>query len=56
MADSSGNVPVWSLEYTKSPLTDTSKHPPPAGISFSSAIFCLNVVRSLVVRLTAFGS
>lgn len=56
IAPSSGNWPVWSLEYTSSPSMVTSKHPPPAGISFSSSIFCLNSDRSLAVRLTAFGS
>src|SRR5437870_344236 len=44
---SSGNLPSLSFEYTRSPLTDSSKHPPPAGISFSSRIRCLYVVSSL---------
>ena len=56
IAPSSGKVPVLSFEYTRSPSRDTSKHPPPAGISFSSLIFCLYWVRSLAARLTALGS
>jgi len=48
-----GNSPVLSFEYTNSPLIDSSKQPPPDGINFSSEIFCLKVVSSLVVRLTA---
>src|SRR5579883_517649 len=39
-----------------SPFAVSSKQPPPAGISVKAVIFCLKLVRSLAVRLTAFGS
>jgi hypothetical protein len=53
---SSGNSPVLSFEYSRSPLRLSSKQPPLDGISFSSRICCLYVARSLLVRLTACGS
>lgn len=56
IACSSGNCFVFSFEYSSSPLTVNSKQPPLEGISFRSCICCLNVVSSLAVRLTAWGS
>ena len=56
MVPSSGKTPVASLECTSSPSRLTSKHPPPPGISVSCSIFCLKLVSSAVVKLTAFGS
>ena|ERR1043165_3860954 len=56
MAPSSGNWPVFNFEYNSSPLTLSSKQPPPEGISVKSLMRCLYSVRSLLVRLTAFGS
>lgn len=55
-ANSSGNSPVASFEYTNSPLTCTSKQPPVAGMSANSFTRVLNMPRILPVKLRAFGS
>lgn len=53
MSSSFGKTLVFSFEYTSSSLNCTSKQPPPDGINVSDLMSCLNVVNSLVVKLTA---
>lgn len=53
---SSGNAPVLSLEKSRSPSTSSSKRPPSDGMSVRFETCCLNSVRILAAKLTAWGS